>query len=68
MTCEAPTESFKFLLSADIQSLDDIYERFHHGYYHAISALEDALHTLFRKALQRCENTLATNYLESVKT
>lgn len=61
------TEPFSFLLPKDIQSLDDIYERFHHGYYHAISALENALILLFTKTVARCRNTLAINYLESVK-
>jgi len=55
--------SWKYKVGCELTSIDDIYERFHHGYYHSISALEEALHTLFLRCQNRCINILAQNYL-----
>lgn len=41
---------------SDVRSLDDIYQRFHNGYYHSISAVEEALVSLFDRTLDRCLN------------
>lgn len=60
--------NWQLKLATDVTSLDDIYERFSFGYYHAMDSLEQAFLILFDKSKERCHNTLALNYLDMVKT
>ena len=62
------TASWCYKLNSELTSLDDVYERFHHGYYHSLEAIEEALGHVFARAEQRCLNTLARNYIDKVKT
>ena len=63
---EAFEEDWEFKLTSSLKSTDDLYERFAHGYYHSLQALEEAFAYLIQVALTRCQNQLARNYLNWV--
>ena len=63
---EATPWSYK--LNSELTSIDDVYERFHNGYYHSLEAIEEALCLVFERAEQRCLNTLARNYIDKVRS
>jgi hypothetical protein len=36
-------KNWEYKFESEVTSLDDIYQRFHNGYYHSIGTLEEAL-------------------------
>jgi hypothetical protein len=57
-------DSWTFKCSDELTSFDDIYERFSHGYYHSLVAVEQDLNSLFHRVIEtRCLNKLAKVYL-----